>query len=196
MASLTWWTQVSASSRSWWWTGKPGVRQSTGSQRVGHNWATELNSTDDDLKFMVQSHNYFCTNLILFVSGVFFNLVITVPKARIIFYKLVLEDQPLNLLSNLHETSLSEFCQHVRQRLRVNPFADLSQLIIRVQRSWAATDRWSFWKSASYRMRQYGKLYFLSSIILFVLYMIKFKCNLESTSEKEPGKSTSQLLMS
>ena len=45
-------------------------------------------------------------------------------------------------------------------------------------------------------MRQYGKLYFLSSIILFVLYMIKFKCNLEYTSEKEPGKSTSHLLMS
>ena len=28
---------------SWWWTGKPGVLQSTGSQRVGQNWATELN---------------------------------------------------------------------------------------------------------------------------------------------------------
>ena len=29
--------------RSWWWTGKPGVLQSTGSQRVGHDWGTELN---------------------------------------------------------------------------------------------------------------------------------------------------------
>ena len=27
---------------SWWWTGKPGVLQSIGSQRVRHNWATEL----------------------------------------------------------------------------------------------------------------------------------------------------------
>ena len=35
MASLTWWTWVWASSRSWWWTGKPGVLQSMGSQRVG-----------------------------------------------------------------------------------------------------------------------------------------------------------------
>ena len=43
MASLTWWTWVWASSRSWWWTVKPGVLQSTGSQRVGHDWATELN---------------------------------------------------------------------------------------------------------------------------------------------------------
>ena len=31
------------SSRIWWWTGKPGILQSVGSQSVGHNWATELN---------------------------------------------------------------------------------------------------------------------------------------------------------
>ena len=37
------WTRVWASSRSWWWTGKPGLLQSIGSQRVGHNWVTELN---------------------------------------------------------------------------------------------------------------------------------------------------------
>ena len=42
MASLTRWTWVWASSRSWWWTGKPGVLQSMGSQRVGHDWVTEL----------------------------------------------------------------------------------------------------------------------------------------------------------
>ena len=41
MASLTQWTGVSASSGSWWWTGKPGILQSMGSQRVGHDWATE-----------------------------------------------------------------------------------------------------------------------------------------------------------
>ena len=34
---------VWVSSRSWWWTGRPGVLQSTGLQRVRHNWATELN---------------------------------------------------------------------------------------------------------------------------------------------------------
>ena len=42
MASLTQWTWVWASSRSWSWTGKPGVLQSMGPQRVGHDWATEL----------------------------------------------------------------------------------------------------------------------------------------------------------
>ena len=43
MASPTRWTWVWASSESWWCTGKPGVLQSVASQRVGHNWATELN---------------------------------------------------------------------------------------------------------------------------------------------------------
>ena len=44
MASPTQWTWVWANSRSWWWTGKPGVLQSMGSKR--HNWATELNWKD------------------------------------------------------------------------------------------------------------------------------------------------------
>ena len=34
---------VWVNSGSWWWTGRPGVLQFLGSQRVGHNWATELN---------------------------------------------------------------------------------------------------------------------------------------------------------
>ena len=41
MASLTRWTWVWTSSGRWWKSGKPGVLQSMGSQRVGHNWATE-----------------------------------------------------------------------------------------------------------------------------------------------------------
>ena len=45
MASLTQWTWVWVNSGSWWWTERPGMLQSTGSQRVGHNWATELNWT-------------------------------------------------------------------------------------------------------------------------------------------------------
>ena len=45
MASLTLWTRVWVNSRSWWWTGRPGVLWFMGSQRVRHNWATELNWT-------------------------------------------------------------------------------------------------------------------------------------------------------
>ena len=34
------------SSKSWWWTGKPGMLQSMGSERVGHYWVTKLNNLE------------------------------------------------------------------------------------------------------------------------------------------------------
>ena len=43
MASPTQWTWVWVDSRSWWWTGRPGMLQSMVSQRVRHDWAIELN---------------------------------------------------------------------------------------------------------------------------------------------------------
>ena len=43
MASQTQWTWVWINSRSWWWTGRPGVLLFMGLQRVRHNWVTELN---------------------------------------------------------------------------------------------------------------------------------------------------------
>ena len=43
MASPTRWAWVWVNSRSWWWTGRPGVLQFMGSQRVRHDWVTELN---------------------------------------------------------------------------------------------------------------------------------------------------------
>ena len=43
MASPTWRTWGWVSSRSWWWTGRPGMLQSMGLQRVGHDWLTKLN---------------------------------------------------------------------------------------------------------------------------------------------------------
>ena len=41
--SMEW---VWVNSRSWWWTGRPGVLQFVGSQRVRHDWVTELNWTE------------------------------------------------------------------------------------------------------------------------------------------------------
>ena len=43
MASPTQWTWVWLNSGSWWWTGRPGELWFMGSQRVGQDWATELN---------------------------------------------------------------------------------------------------------------------------------------------------------
>ena len=46
MASPTQWTWVWVNSGSWWWTGRPGMLLFMGLQRVGHDWATELNWTE------------------------------------------------------------------------------------------------------------------------------------------------------
>ena len=49
MASLIRWMWVWVNSRSWWWTGRHVVLQFMGSQRVGHDWVTELNWTETNL---------------------------------------------------------------------------------------------------------------------------------------------------
>ena len=56
MASLTWWTWVWVNSGTWWWTGRLGMLQSMESQRVGHDWMTELNWTDPALLWSPENH--------------------------------------------------------------------------------------------------------------------------------------------
>ena len=63
MASPAQWTWVWVDSESWWWTGRPGVLQSMGSQRVGHDWATELT---DWLTYPVKGHLDWFNFLLLF----------------------------------------------------------------------------------------------------------------------------------
>ena len=61
MASLTQWRWVWVNSRSWWWTGRPGLLQSTVLQRVRHDWATELNwilSTEFKLSCLLCNHQF------------------------------------------------------------------------------------------------------------------------------------------
>ena len=55
MASPTQWTWVWVNSRSWWWTGRPGMLWFMGSQRVRHNWVTELNWLYFSVYFCVQN---------------------------------------------------------------------------------------------------------------------------------------------
>ena len=52
MASLTRWTWVWVNSRSWWWTGRPSMLRFMGSQRVGHDWATELNWAEPTTSYL------------------------------------------------------------------------------------------------------------------------------------------------
>ena len=59
MASLTQWTWVWVNSGSWWWSGRPGVLRFMGSQRVRHDWATELNWTESKKETKSQNFNLY-----------------------------------------------------------------------------------------------------------------------------------------
>ena len=61
---------------SWWWTGRPGVLQSIGSQSVGHDWATELNPAPCELRFsrLVSGSMFYaqpCMSLCTVISNLF-----------------------------------------------------------------------------------------------------------------------------
>ena len=63
MASQTWWTWVWVGFGRWWWTGKPDVLQSLGSQSVGHDWEIGLNWRCKVYLFAVYSMLYSNTGL-------------------------------------------------------------------------------------------------------------------------------------
>ena len=58
LASPTRWRWAWVGSGSWWWTGRPGVLWFLGSQRVGHNWATELNWTSMKCSWRAPYHSH------------------------------------------------------------------------------------------------------------------------------------------
>ena len=71
MASPTWWTWIWVNSGSWWWTGKPGVLQFMGSQRVWQDWTTELK---DNFALILLFHvvDAFTTLTYFFLLGYYF----------------------------------------------------------------------------------------------------------------------------
>ena len=138
MASLTQWTRVWVNSGSWWWTGRPGVLQFMGSQRVGHDWATELNWTElkhlDCFHFgaIVNSAANICVHISVWVpvftslrhitrSGItesfyafdsvfnYVNYTILFPTVAALFYIHTSSVQEFWFLYILSETLLSKF---------------------------------------------------------------------------------------
>ena len=72
MSSSTQWAWVWVNSGSWWWTRRPGMLQSMGLQRVGHDSATELNWTESVLFFAIYIYSFlFYILILLFVSSCF-----------------------------------------------------------------------------------------------------------------------------
>ena len=85
MASPTQWTWVWVNSRSWWWTGRPGVLWFMRLQIVGHDWVTELNWTELNWTYVL----YFKQNVILMVI-IYWGLLCQAPteySAYIISFK-------------------------------------------------------------------------------------------------------------
>ena len=67
MASPTQWTWVWVDFRSWWWTGRPGMLRFMGSQRVRHDWATELNWVQlYQYSFVSWLHNMYLSSTLYF----------------------------------------------------------------------------------------------------------------------------------
>ena len=87
-ASLTRWTWVWVNSRSWWWTRRPGVLQFMGSQRVGHDWATELNWYTIFLFFSIVAYCRIlnivsCVYIrILFIHSIYKSLHLLIPRSQ------------------------------------------------------------------------------------------------------------------
>ena len=73
MASLTRWTWVWVNSSSWLWTGRPGVLQFMGSQRVGHNWVTELNW----LHYSLYTDSFFISSRSLLKLSCIFSILVS-----------------------------------------------------------------------------------------------------------------------
>ena len=77
MSSLTWWTWVWVNSGCLFWTGRPGVLRFMGSQRVRHDWATELSWTDPNSEHTTEWHSVGHSSLSFFS---FFTLIFHVSS--------------------------------------------------------------------------------------------------------------------
>ena len=84
-ASPTRWTWAWANSRSWWWTGKPGMLQSMGLQRVRHDWVNWTESLSFISFANILSHSVGCLFILLMVSFAMQKLLSLIRSCLFIF---------------------------------------------------------------------------------------------------------------
>ena len=107
MASLTQWTWIWANSGNWWWAGKPGELHSIGSQRDGHNWATELNWQKGSHEPTAYLKNYIIKtlvfNYVLYFSQYFiwFKYCILSLPSFILYILPYMDTSPHNIIYSL-----------------------------------------------------------------------------------------------
>ena len=106
MASPTQWTWVWVNSGSWWWTGRPGVLQFMGWQRVRHDWTTELNTKgmhyENNIKYIPVHSNPFLSNKDFDLSN---NIVLDILLWLFPSLKLILSLQPASKILNTRTES-------------------------------------------------------------------------------------------
>ena len=115
MASLTQWTWVWVNSGSWWWTGRPGVLQFMGSQRVGHDWATQLNWTEGIGRCVILP----CLIRILYSNISIWGLFKTVQRSFLSIWKISKTSVPLLLA--VHQQADQTVSYHSLIRLTRQP---------------------------------------------------------------------------
>ena len=83
MSSPTQWTLVWVNSGNWWWTGRPGVLQFMGSQRVVHDWATELNWTELN---WTESKDVFLVSVLAYLCYFILQILVCLENFSILFF--------------------------------------------------------------------------------------------------------------
>ena len=119
MTSPTQWTWVWANSGRWWRTGKPGVLQSMGSQRVGHNWATEQQQQEETVQLRRKRKKEYPENIFLCSKCIcrfitYFTIKVLISDATQIWLITVSELRKLSFLTlplKWEEPRPSSFCQ-------------------------------------------------------------------------------------
>ena len=110
MASPTWWTWVWTSSGSWWRTAKPEVLQSMVLQRVGHDWATELNGLNWSLKIAVTVE--VCLHIYMYIFTEF-EKIVSLHSLKKLFIALLRYNSPIYSSSNSSVfTIFTDMCKH------------------------------------------------------------------------------------
>ena len=73
---MTYWcTLIWVNSGIWWWTGRPGMLRFMGSQRVRHNWVTELNWTTYHGKESEKEYTYIHTYIYIYIHIYIYNWI-------------------------------------------------------------------------------------------------------------------------
>ena len=99
MASPTQWTWIWVNSRSWWWTGRPGLLRSMGLQRVGHDRVTELNWVGDTFFFLFPF--FLFSQWYLIYSAIKRNELLLHATRRVNFENIMLSERNQNKSSHI-----------------------------------------------------------------------------------------------